>query len=135
MGYQDKDNKYLPPYNWWADSAAQHLIDVVNKYYKGTGFSFYLSQVRLQLCMGHSTDGNPGGNPLHVQLFTNPLESPSKIVQPASMHRAPQPPQVHSSCVKNTRLAVWKLCAAVTETVAFLLSIRAHIAEALLLKH
>lgn len=45
MGYQDKDNKYLPPYNWWADSAAQHLIDVVNKYYQGTGFSFFLSQV------------------------------------------------------------------------------------------
>lgn len=52
MGYQDKDNKYLPPYNWWADSAAQHLIDVVNKYYQGTGFSFYLSQVRPQLCIG-----------------------------------------------------------------------------------
>lgn len=44
LGYTDKDNKYLPPYNWWADSAAKHLIDVVNKYYSGTGMSFYLQQ-------------------------------------------------------------------------------------------
>lgn len=46
LGYTDKDNKYLPPYNWWADSAAQHLVDVVNKYYQGTGFTFYVQQVR-----------------------------------------------------------------------------------------
>lgn len=48
LGYTDKANQYLPPYNWWADSAAQHLIDVVNKYYQGTGFSFYVQQVRAQ---------------------------------------------------------------------------------------
>lgn len=42
LGFTDKDNKYLPPYYWFADKAAAHLIEVVNKYYAGTGFSFYI---------------------------------------------------------------------------------------------
>lgn len=53
LGYTDKDNKYLPPYYWFADSAAQHLIDVVNKYYEGTGFQFYIMKVkhtRIRVC-------------------------------------------------------------------------------------
>eukprot|EP00878_Enallax_costatus_P000786 GHUV01000907.1.p1 GENE.GHUV01000907.1~~GHUV01000907.1.p1 ORF type:complete len:468 (+),score=127.11 GHUV01000907.1:150-1406(+) len=46
LGYQDKDGNYLPPYNWFADSAAQHLVDVVNKFYTGTGVQFYVQEVR-----------------------------------------------------------------------------------------
>jgi hypothetical protein len=49
LGYTDKDNKYLPPYYWFADSAAQHLIDVVNKYYQGTGFQFFIIKVPTNL--------------------------------------------------------------------------------------
>ena len=45
LGFTDKDNTYLPPYYWFADSAAAHLIDVTNKYYAGTGFSFYIPKV------------------------------------------------------------------------------------------
>lgn len=47
LGYTDKDNKYLPPYNWWADDAAKHIVEVVNNYYRNTGFSFYIQQVCL----------------------------------------------------------------------------------------
>lgn len=45
LGFTDKDDTYLPPYYWFADSAAAHLIEVVNKYYAGTGFSFYIPKV------------------------------------------------------------------------------------------
>jgi hypothetical protein len=45
LGYQDKSGTYLPPYNWWAESAAKHMVDEINKFYKGTGFQFYLQQV------------------------------------------------------------------------------------------
>lgn len=46
LGYQDKAGTYLPPYNWWAESAAKHMVDEINKFYRGTGFQFTLQQVR-----------------------------------------------------------------------------------------
>lgn len=45
LGYQDKAGTYLPPYNWWAESAAKHMVDEINKFYRGTGFQFTLQQV------------------------------------------------------------------------------------------
>ncbi|KAF8072738.1 extracellular metalloprotease [Scenedesmus sp. PABB004] len=46
LGYADKDGTYLPPYNWWADKAALHMVAEVNKFYAGTGFQFYVKEVR-----------------------------------------------------------------------------------------
>lgn len=51
LGYQDKDGNYLPPYNWWADSAAAHLVEQVNRFYKGTGVQFFAQEVGQQHLM------------------------------------------------------------------------------------
>jgi len=45
LGYQDKSGTYLPPYNWFAESAAKNIVNEVNKFYLGTGFQFKLQEV------------------------------------------------------------------------------------------
>jgi hypothetical protein len=61
LGYQDKAGTYLPPYNWWADSAAQHMVDEINRFYRGTGFQFVLKEVGGSCC---HTAGNRAASPL-----------------------------------------------------------------------
>jgi hypothetical protein len=50
LGYQDKAGTYLPPYNWWAQSAAQHMVYEINKFYRGTGLQFVLREVSYSCC-------------------------------------------------------------------------------------
>lgn len=45
LGYQDRSGTYLPPYNWFAESAAKNIVNEVNKFYLGTGFQFKLQEV------------------------------------------------------------------------------------------
>lgn len=47
LGYSDKSGTYLPPYNWWADTAALHMVDQINYFYKGSGLQFFVKEVSL----------------------------------------------------------------------------------------
>lgn len=55
LGYRDSEGNYLPPYNWWADSAAKRLVDQVNKFYKGTGVQFFLREASANAHMPDCT--------------------------------------------------------------------------------
>jgi hypothetical protein len=45
LGFRGGGGRYLPPYNWWADSAAARLVAGVNSLYAGTGVQFKLQAV------------------------------------------------------------------------------------------
>lgn len=53
LGYADRNGTYLPPYNWWAQPAAHHMVAEINKFYFGTGFQFFLKEVKHTTCLSY----------------------------------------------------------------------------------